>query len=143
MYSGAKEIDCRPGTNFLHINCWKRPKWRLTNAIKRTVHDKNNNMKTDNRDSEKDLNANPNSELNTNRPLGREKFPESPASRENSEKREDPVKKEGRKKDDEIELLADDVKGTVSERGTGSNPNDTAGVSDIDRGMRRARRYRS
>jgi len=94
-------------------------------------------MKTDNRDSEKDLNANPESRLNTNRtPRKPERFPESPATKEELKRQE---KKEN---DDNIELLAADVKGTVSERDTGSSPEDIAGVSDLDRGMRRSRRHR-
>jgi hypothetical protein len=91
------------------------------------------NMKTDNRDSEKDLNANPESKLNTNKP-SRKRFPESQQARDEIEKREHPVK------DDDIELLADEVKGTVSTRDTSSDPEDIAGVSDLDQGMRRARK---
>lgn len=94
-------------------------------------------MKTDNRNSEKDLNANPDSRLNTNKPVTRpdkNKFPESLQAREQIEKQEN------QEKDDNIELLADDVSPTVGERVTGSNPNDIAGVSDLDRGMRRAKR---
>lgn len=95
-------------------------------------------MKTDNRNSEKDLNANPNSELNTNKPLsGREQFPESQQARDEIAKRKHP---KPRKKDDDIELLANDVKGTVSDRNTSSDPGDIAGVSDLDNGMRRAKR---
>jgi hypothetical protein len=44
------------------------------------------------------------------------------------------------KKDDDIELLAREVSGTVSSRDTSSDPADIAGVADLDRGMRRARR---
>lgn len=95
-------------------------------------------MKTDNKNSEKDLNANPNSELNTNKPLkGREHFPESQQAKDEVEKRKQPGQ---HKKDDDIELLANDVKGTVSSRDTSSSPDDIAGVSDLDTGMRRARR---
>jgi hypothetical protein len=94
-------------------------------------------MKTDNRNSEKDLNANPDSRLNTNKPVtkpDKNRFPESLQAREEMEKREN------QEKDDNIELLADDVSGTVGDRVTGSNPNDIAGVSDLDRGMLRAKR---
>ncbi|HEY9487448.1 MAG TPA: hypothetical protein VIQ51_03910 [Chryseosolibacter sp.] len=95
-------------------------------------------MKTDNRDSEKDLNANPESSLNTNKPVSKpERFPESPAAREEMKKKS---RKAQKKKDDDIELLSQDVEGTVSERDTSSSPDDIAGVSDLDRGMRRARR---
>ena len=92
-------------------------------------------MRTDNRDSEKDLNANPESRLNTNRPISKpDRFPESQQAK-------DEIQREANKeKDDDIELLAQDVKGTVSDRDTGSDPEDIAGVSDLDRGMRRARR---
>ena len=97
-------------------------------------------MKTDNRNSEKDLNANPDSSLNTNKPLsGRDRFPESQQARDEKEKHDRPA---GRRKDDDIELLANDVKGTVSSRDTSSNPEDIAGVSDLDQGMRRSRRRR-
>ncbi len=92
-------------------------------------------MRTENKDSEKDLNANPESKLNTNRPVSKpDRFPESLQAK-------DQVKREaGGEKDDDIELLAQDVQGTVSDRDTGSDPEDIAGVSDLDRGMRRARR---
>lgn len=92
-------------------------------------------MKTENRDSRKDLNANPESRLNTNRPGRRpERFPESKQAKDEEQKLRN------KKPDTDIEQLADDVTGTVSERETGSNPSDIAGVSDIDKGMRRARR---
>lgn len=98
-------------------------------------------MKTDNRDSEKDLNANPESRLNTNRPISRpaDTFPESRQARDEMEKVERTEQRE-QEKDDNIELLAQDVKGTVSDRDTSSSPEDIAGVSDLDRGMRRASR---
>jgi hypothetical protein len=93
-------------------------------------------MRTENSDSEKDLNANPDSKLNTNRPIsGKERFPESLQAKDDLEKREHPDKD-----DSDIELLAGEVKGTVSSRDTSSDPEDIAGVADIDRGMRRARR---
>ena len=93
-------------------------------------------MRTENRDSEKDLNANPDSRLNTNKPVSKpERFPESQQARDEME-RQHPAEK----KDDDIEMLAGDVSGTVSERDTGSDPADIAGVADIDRGMRRSRR---
>ena len=93
-------------------------------------------MKRENRDSEKDLNANPESRLNTNKPVSKpERFPESHQAHDEIEKKE-----KDKKKDSEIELLADEVKGTVSSRDTGSDPDDIAGVSDLDGGLRRARR---
>lgn len=96
---------------------------------------KNTIMKTENWDSEKDLNANPESELNTNKPVTKpERFPESRQAKDEEEKRRN------RKRDADVEQLADDVAGSVGERETGSNPSDIAGVSDIDRGMRRSRR---
>ena len=76
--------------------------------------------------------------MNTNKPIAKpDRFPESIQAKDEIQKHD------SEKKDDDIELLAGDVKGTVSERDTGSSPNDIAGVSDIDRGMRRSRRYRS
>lgn len=96
-------------------------------------------MKTDNKNSEKDLNANPESRLNTNKPVSKpERFPESNEVRGEIRK-DEPKQKE---KDDDIELLANEVKGTVSERKTGSSPGDTAGVADLDRTMRRSRRFK-
>lgn len=93
-------------------------------------------MKIENRNSEKDLNANPESRLNTNKPVTKpERFPESNLAKDEIEKMKDEEKK-----DSDIELLADDVSGTVSDRNTSSSPDDIAGVSDIDRGMRRAKR---
>lgn len=86
-------------------------------------------------DSEKDLNANPESSLNTNRPVSKpDRFPESAQAKDEEEKRRH------KKRDSDIEALADDVAGSVGQRETGGNPEDIAGVSDIDRGMRRARR---
>lgn len=109
-------------------------------------------MKTDNRDSEKDLNANPDSELNTNKPITEpDRFPESPEAREEMKRREvekrEMEKREMEKREQpdpnraaDLELLAGDVSGNVSSRSTGSNPEDIAGVSDLDRGMRRGKR---
>lgn len=92
-------------------------------------------MKTDNKNSEKDLNANPESSLNTNKPLPRPNtFPES------LQAKDEMAKKRHKKKDDDLELLAREVKGSVSDRETGSSPEDIAGVSDIDRGLRQRRR---
>jgi hypothetical protein len=97
-------------------------------------------MRTDNRDSEKDLNANPESRLNTNKPVSKpDRFPESNQAKDELEKVEHPHNEQP-EKDDDIELLAQDVEGTVSSRDTSSDPDDIAGVADIDRGMRRARR---
>jgi hypothetical protein len=95
-------------------------------------------MKTENSDSEKDLNANPDSSLNTNKPLKKpNRFPESrPAKGAVSDA------DEAGEKDSDIELLAEDVAGSVGARETGSSPSDIAGVSDIDTGMRRAKRRR-
>lgn len=103
---------------------------------------KNKIMKTDNRNSEKDLNANPDSKLNTNKPISKpDRFPESQQARDEMERQSEMDRKApAGKKDDEIELLADDVSGTVSSRDTGSSPEDIAGVADLDRGMRRSRR---
>jgi hypothetical protein len=92
-------------------------------------------MRTDNRDSEKDLNANPDSRLNTNKPISKpERFPESQQARGEMERQAD------QEKDDNIELLAGEVAGTVSNRDTSSDPEDIAGVADIDRGLRRGKR---
>lgn len=93
-------------------------------------------MKTENSNSEKDLNANPESSLNTKKPVPKpDRFPESPLTKEEMERRDNKAKD-----DSDIELLADDVEGTVRGRQTSSSPGDIAGVSDLDRGMRRARR---
>lgn len=100
-------------------------------------------MRTDNRDSEKDLNANPESRLNTNKPVSRpDTFPESQEAHGEMDKVERTERMERREheKDDDIELLAQDVKGTVSDRDTSSSPEDIAGVADLDRGMRRGSR---
>ena len=94
-------------------------------------------MRTDNKDSEKDLNANPDSSLNTNRPATGSRFPESHQAHDEIKKQRGPEEK-----DDDIELLAQDVQGTVSSRDTSSDPEDIAGVSDLDQGMRRSRRRR-
>jgi|SRR5687767_1208404 len=97
-------------------------------------------MKTDNRDSEKDLNANPESSLNTNKPVSRPTiFPESLEAKDEIVNKDHP-RKGNEAKDDDIELLAGEVSGTVSSRDTSSDPADIAGVADLDRGMRRARR---
>lgn len=93
-------------------------------------------MRTDNKNSEKDLNGNPESSLNTRRPTG-ERFPESDQARDEIRKQKQP-----HEKDDDIDLLAQDVQGTVSSRDTSSDPEDIAGVSDLDTGMRRSRRRR-
>jgi hypothetical protein len=93
-------------------------------------------MKTENKNSEKDLNANPDSKLNTNKPVSKdERFPESQQARDEMERQSPKAEK-----DDDIELLADEVKGTVSSRDTSSSPDDIAGVADIDRGLRRGKR---
>ena len=112
-------------------------------------------MRTDNRDSEKDLNAKPDSKLNTNKPISKpdattgsrrpdsnqERFPESQQARDEMERQDEMERSTpAGEKDDEIELLANDVTGTVSSRDTSSSPEDIAGVADLDRGMRRARR---
>lgn len=100
-------------------------------------------MRTDNKNSEKDLNANPDSKLNTNKPISKpDRFPESQQARDEMERQNEIDRNSpgGKKKDDDIELLADDVTGSVSSRDTGSSPEDIAGVADLDRGMRRAKR---
>ena len=112
-------------------------------------------MRTENKDSEKDLNANPDSKLNTNKPISKpdattgsrrpdsnqERFPESQQARDEMERQDEMERSTpAGEKDDEIELLANDVTGTVSSRDTSSSPEDIAGVADLDRGMRRARR---
>jgi hypothetical protein len=101
-------------------------------------------MKTDNKNSEKDLNGNPESELNTNRTSeSGDTFPESNLAKDGTlETTKDREDKKARKvkKDSDIELLADDVTGSVGDRSTGTSPGDIAGVQDLDRGMRRAKR---
>lgn len=98
-------------------------------------------MRTDNKDSEKDLNANPESRLNTNKPVSKpDKFPESQQAKDEFEKRAHEDATKDANKDADIELLAGEVQGTVGTRETSTSPEDIAGVSDLDRGMRRARR---
>ena len=98
-------------------------------------------MRTDNRDSEKDLNANPESRLNTNKPISKpDTFPESQQAKDEFEKRAHEDAKKKAKKDADIELLAGEVQGTVSSRDTSSSPEDIAGVADLDRGLRRSKR---
>jgi hypothetical protein len=99
-------------------------------------------MRTDNSDSEKDLNANPESELNTNRPVSKpdDKFPESRQAKDEAERVR---KQEGEDKPadtSDIELLANEVQGTVGSRESSSDPDDIAGVADLDRGMKRGKR---
>src|SRR3546814_18997891 len=59
-----------------------------------------------------------------------DRFPESQQARDEMERLKEEQQKE---KDDDIELLADDVQGTVSTRETGSSQEDIDGVDDIDR----------
>ena len=92
-------------------------------------------MKTDNKNSEKDLNGNPESQLNTNKPGSKPGgFPESPM---NDEKKN---QKKKSKKDSDAGPMLDESPSSVGERATGSSPSDIAGVSDIDTGMRRAKK---
>ena len=95
-------------------------------------------MRTDNKDSEKDLNANPDSKLNTNKPVTKpDRFPESNQAKDEFEKR---THEEETNRNADLELLAGEVSGTVSSRDTSSSPEDIAGIADLDRGMRRAKR---
>ena len=93
-------------------------------------------MKTENKDSEKDLNANPESRLNTNKSAAK---PGNSSERTPSKKEREKRKNAGDKNLDS-ELLADEGSGTVSERSTSSAPSDIAGVADLDNGMRRAKK---
>jgi hypothetical protein len=98
-------------------------------------------MRTDNRDSEKDLNANPDSKLNTNKPVSNpDRFPESNETKDEFEQKAREEAKREANKNADLELLAGEVTGTVSSRDTSSSPEDIAGVADLDRGMRRAKR---
>src|SRR5690606_13018938 len=107
----------------------------VSQALMRGIQRKGSSMKTDNKNSEKDLNANPHSRWNTHEPTGsHSRIPESQQTRQESEKGAH------KKKNEYIELLANDVEGTVSSRDTSTSPDDIAGVSDIDHGMRRSRR---
>ncbi len=104
------------------------------------VNFKDNVMRTENSDSEKDLNANPDSSLNTNktrRPSQPERFPESQQAHGEIEKER---RRQESAKDSDIELLANEVSGTVSSRDTSTDPEDIAGVADIDRRLKRRRR---
>lgn len=92
-------------------------------------------MKTDNKNSEKDLNGNPESRLNTNQPVSKQgSFPESPMNEEKKNQ-----KKKNKKNSDTGPLL-DESPSSVGERATGTSPSDIAGVSDLDTGMRRAKK---
>ncbi|MEO5602332.1 MAG: hypothetical protein ABIR06_15530 [Cyclobacteriaceae bacterium] len=92
-------------------------------------------MKTDNKNSEKDLNGNPESQLNTNKPASKsDGFPESPMNEEKKNQ------KKKNKKDSDTGLLLDESPSSVGERTTGTSPSDIAGVSDLDTGMRRAKK---
>lgn len=71
---------------------------------------------------------------------GRTKEP-FPASQMNKDQRKDVERaRHGKKDDEDLQRLADEIDGTVGSRQTGSSPEDIAGVADLDRGMRRARR---
>lgn len=121
--------------DFFAVYLTQIPKEDSRSNNKVVVHLKKMIMKRKNWDPEKDLNANPESKLNTNRPVTKpDRFPESRQAKDEQEKLRH------KKPDSGIEQLSDDVAGAVGERETGSNPSDIAGVSDIDRGMRRSRR---
>lgn len=103
-------------------------------------------MKNEHKKSGKDLNIDldnektgiPPSKLNRDihRNLQSERFPESYAMNEQRT-----PGAEGREKDDSnIEELANDVEGTVGTRKTGSNPDDIAGVADLDNDLRRSKK---
>ena len=103
----------------------------LSNERNRPGALENRNTEKDIRKSERDLG--PHSGM---RP---DHFPES---RMHKDQREDAERVKREKDDSNIEDLATDVEGTVGSRTTGSSPEDIAGVSDLDRGMRRSRRNR-
>ncbi len=69
-----------------------------------------------------------------------DRFPESSMSKDQRADVERIRQGRGEKDSSDIEQLADDVKGTVGSRETGSSPQDIAGVADLDRGLRRRRR---
>lgn len=92
-------------------------------------------MKTDNKNSEKDLNGNPESGLNTNKPVSKpDGFPESPMNEEKKNQ------KKKNRKDSDTEPLLEESPSTVGERTTGTSPSDIAGVADLDTGMKRAKK---
>jgi hypothetical protein len=103
-------------------------------------------MKTENKKAGKDMNIDPDNrkgdrpESNLNRDIHKnsqsERFPESNMMKD---QRKSADKARG-KDDSNIEELASDVEGTVGSRETGSNPDDIAGVADLDNGLRRSKR---
>jgi len=92
------------------------------------------------RKSEKDLG--PHTNMRPDRETEEERFPESNMSKDQREDAEHVEKKRQEPNQDssDIQQLADDVEGTVGSRVTSSSPDDIAGVADLDRGMRRAKR---
>jgi hypothetical protein len=103
-------------------------------------------MKNEHKKSGKDLNIDldnektgiPASKLNRDihRNLQSERFPESNVMNEQRTPDADASEKD----DSNIEALANDVEGTVGTRTTGSNPDDIAGVADLDNNLRRSKR---
>lgn len=104
-------------------------------------------MKNDHRKSGRDLNIDLNREqtagsddkLNRDihKSLQSERFPDSSMTKD---QRKD-TEKVKEKDDSNIEELAADVEGTVGTRNTSSDPDDIAGVADLDKGLRRAKRH--
>lgn len=100
---------------------------------------KNKNSAIDHSDDQS-RNRNLNSDNTLNRDINKnsqaERFPESSM---NKSSREDAEKTNKEEDDSTIESLADDVH-MVGSRATSSSPDDIAGVADLDKGMRRAKR---
>jgi hypothetical protein len=91
-------------------------------------------MKTDNKNSHKDRSRDPESNLNRDihKNSQQERFPEANMAKES---REAAAEQEKNRTTDE---LADDVSETRDSRPTNRSVDDIAGVSDLDKGMKRA-----
>jgi hypothetical protein len=92
-------------------------------------------MKTDNKNQHKDRSRSPESNLNRDihRNLQEERFPETNMAKES---REDAA--EAEKNNQATDELADDIARTRDSLPASKSVDDIAGVSDLDRGMRRA-----
>jgi len=86
-------------------------------------------MKSDNKKSDRDLNK------DIHRTAINERFPESNMTKDS---REDAEKM--KKNASDIEPMSEDLSGTVGSRKTGNDPEDIAGVSDLDNAMERSKR---
>lgn len=69
-----------------------------------------------------------------------DRFPESSMTKDQRKDVEKMKRPDGEKEEPTIQELADNLDNTVGRRKTGSSPTDTAGVADLDQGLRRSRR---